>query len=234
MNDLNECDELESHLKRYFYNTSYSYEISKYQSGKLLLDDFKDGLSFDVVILNTKVGKVLGIDVAKTLRTLQYNGVIAFVAASPKFAVEGYEVQAMGYLLTPISEQKFKNMMDTIVGCFRYKFYMVQRHSNVCRVPYDHILYVESDNSRCILHTTDGKQYHVYKQLNTIQKELNDQRFLRCHQSYLVNMHHIQSVDKNFTLTTGDVVYIRQRAVKAMRDEYVKYMSLSSDNINGI
>ena len=65
----------------------------------------------------------------------------------------------------------------------------------------------------------------VYKRLSEIEHELQDGRFLRCHQSYLVNMDFIQLTDKQFVLTTGDTVLIRQRDLKAIRQCYLDYVS---------
>ncbi len=67
------------------------------------------------------------------------------------------------------------------------------------------------------------KKYNIYKKLNEIESELNDSRFLRSHQSYLVNMDYIIEAGNQFQLSTGDVVLIRQRHVKEIRNQYLKY-----------
>lgn len=96
------------------------------------------------------------------------------------------------------------------------------------KVVYHEILYIESSNSKCILHTTSGGAYTVYKTLNTIEKELSDRRFLRCHQSFLVNMDHIRQVGKQLLLSNGIYVPIRQRGVKPVRQAYVDYLASRS------
>ncbi|MDY4429835.1 LytTR family DNA-binding domain-containing protein, partial [Evtepia sp.] len=68
----------------------------------------------------------------------------------------------------------------------------------------------------------------IYKTLNTIEKELGDRRFLRCHQSFLVNMDHIRQIDKQFLLSNGDIVPIRQRGVKPVRQAYIDYTASKS------
>ena len=70
--------------------------------------------------------------------------------------------------------------------------------------------------------------YTVYKTLNTIEKELGDRRFLRCHQSFLVNMDHIKQIEKQFLLSNGEVVPIRQRGVKLVRQAYIDYTASKS------
>ena len=61
--------------------------------------------------------------------------------------------------------------------------------------------------------------------LNDLEEKLSDKRFLRCHQSYLVNMDHVQSAGNNFIMDSGDVVRIRQKGVKEIKEMYEKYIS---------
>ena len=58
-----------------------------------------------------------------------------------------------------------------------------------------------------------------------IEGELGDRRFLRCHQSFLVNMDQVQSADQAFHLSSGDAVPIRQRELKRIRERYLNYLS---------
>ena len=82
---------------------------------------------------------------------------------------------------------------------------------------YSEIEYIESSNSKCILHRTDGNKYTIYKKLNDIEEEINHRAFLRCHQSYLVNMNKIKSVENDFTMKSGDVVPIRTRNLNEIK-----------------
>lgn len=74
----------------------------------------------------------------------------------------------------------------------------IKKRNSVIQVLYSEIEYIESSNSKCILHRTDGNKYTIYKKLNDIEEEINHRAFLRCHQSYLVNMNKIESVENEF------------------------------------
>ena len=74
------------------------------------------------------------------------------------------------------------------------------------------------------MHCRGGQSYVIYKRLTDIESELKDERFLRCHQSYLVNMDYISKIDTQFTLVTGDIVSIRQRDLKAIRQTALDYL----------
>ena len=211
-------------LHHYFVNKPISNEIIQYENGVDLLHDVEDDMWFDIVFLDIYMNDLLGIDVAHKLRSLSYRGHIIFLTATADFAVDSYEVEALGYLLKPQSFEKLSQVMDRAIRTMTTNTYLVKNHSKIIRVPYHEILYAESMNSKCIMHCCNDQSYVIYKRLTTIEHELNDKRFLRCHQSYLVNMDHIHQVDSQFTLVTGDTVAIRQRDLKSIRQAVLHYL----------
>ena len=211
-------------LHHYFVNKPISKEIIQYENGVDLLHDVEDDMWFDIVFLDIYMNDLLGIDVAHKLRSLGYRGHIIFLTATADFAVDSYEVEALGYLLKPQSFEKLSQVMDRAIRAMTTNTYLVKNHSKIIRVPYHEILYAESMNSKCIMHCCNDQSYVIYKRLTTIEHELNDKRFLRCHQSYLVNMDHIHQVDSQFTLVTGDTVAIRQRDLKSIRQAVLHYL----------
>lgn len=90
-------------LECYFFNKSISYSIDQYE--------IEDGHPYDIIILDIFMGKLLGIEVAKNLRKLKFNGEIIFLTASSDFAVDSYDVNAGGYILKPISYNKLKKLL---------------------------------------------------------------------------------------------------------------------------
>lgn len=216
-------DIIENLLNRYSSEQSIPFEIVPYEYGMNFLYDVEEGASFDISFLDIYMDDILGIELAHKLRDMGYQGKIIFLTASPDFALESYDVAADGYLLKPHSYEKLKTVMDRITQNVAPSTYQIKQRSTVKKVIYHEILYIESSNSKCILHTVSGDEHVVYKTLNVIERELGDRRFLRCHQSFLVNMDHIKQIDKQFLLTNGQSVPIRQRGVKAVRQAYMDY-----------
>ena len=192
------------------------------------LYDMEEGAYFDMAFLDIYMEDTMGNQIAHQLRAMGYQGEIVFLTASSDFAIEGYDVDASGYLLKPLDYGKLEMVMDRITRNIAPSTYQIRQRSTVTKLSYHEILYIESSNSKCILHTESGGAYTVYKTLNTIEKELRDRRFLRCHQSFLVNMDHIKQIGKQFLLSNGDYVPIRQRGVKAVRQAYMDYIVSTS------
>ena len=164
-----------------------------------------------------------GLEAARELRALHAAGDIVLYSTSAECAVAGYDVGACGYLVRPLRADKIRACMDRITGRQGMCAYQVRRRRQVVSLPYEDILFVESRNAKCLLHLRKGEDCPVYKKLDEIEAALQDNRFLRCHQSYLVNLDYVARIDRQFELTTGDVVLIRQRSLKTVRQAYLDY-----------
>lgn len=210
-------------LRTVFAEAQLRPELVPYDSGVNLACDIEEGMWFDIAFLDIYMTDHLGIDIAHRLRALGWNGEIVFLTASPDFAIDSYDVTAAGYILKPISLEKLRRVVERVTRNIDELTYSVKQRSYVVRVPLSDILYVDSSNTKCTLHCRGDVEYTVYKRLDDIEKELNDPRFLRCHQSYLVNMDHVREADKSFTLDTGEMVLIRQRNLKTIRQAYLDY-----------
>ena len=221
-------DILEHLLNRYFSERPIHFELVPYQYGMNFLYDMEEGAYVDMAFLDIYMEDTMGNQIAHQLRAMGYQGEIVFLTASSDFAIEGYDVDASGYLLKPLDYGKLEMVMDRITRNIAPSTYQIRHRTTVTKLAYHEILYIESNNSKCILHTESGESYTVYKTLNTIEKELGDRRFLRCHQSFLVNMDHIKQIGKQFLLSNGDYVPIRQRGVKAVRQAYIDYIASKS------
>ena len=222
-------DIMEHLLNRYFSDRSISFELVPYEYGMNFLYDMEEGAYFDITFLDIYMEDIMGNEIAHKLRAMGYRGEIVFFTASPDYAIESYDVDAGGYLLKPLDYGKLKMVMDRITRHIAPSTYQIRHRTTVTKVAYHEILYIESSNSKCIIHTESDGTYTVYKTLNTIEKELGDRRFMRCHQSFLVNMDHIKQVEKQFLLSNGDIVPIRQRGVKQVRQAYMDYTASKSD-----
>ena len=215
-------------LNRCSAERSLPVELVPYEYGMNRLYDVEEGAHYDIVFLDIYLQDAMGNELAHRLRAMGYQGKIVFLTASPDFAIESYDVAASGYLLKPISYDRLKAVIDRITENFDPNTYQIRHRATVTRIAYRDILYIESSNSKCMIHTVSGRVHTAYKTLNTIEKELNDSCFLRCHQSFLVNMDHVRQIGKEFLLSNGETIPIRQRGVKPVRQAYMAYAAALS------
>ncbi|MBQ3604557.1 MAG: response regulator transcription factor [Clostridia bacterium] len=212
-------------LRRCLYEKSTGGGITCFNNAVELIYEIQDGKVFDLIFMDIYMDKLLGIDAARQLRAIGYHGKIVFLTGTAAFAVESYEVQASGYLLKPVTYEKLSAFMNGILSRLSNEVYRVKRRGEIISIHYNEILFIESCNSKCLLHNEAGEVIGIYKHLSDIEQELNDSRFLRCHQSYLVNMNHIVHADKNFNMANGETVLIRQKNIREIKQQYLDFMS---------
>lgn len=218
-----EREVLAEYLRHYCNTHAITYSCTMYDCGEPLYYELGDGGWFDMILLDIMMKPSLGIDIARRLREIHYKGTIVFCTGTLDFAPDSFEVGASGYLLKPYNPATFERTMNRILSGMIENTYAIKNRAQVLHIPRDEILYVESRNSQCILHQVGGKSYTLYKKLSEIEEELIAPCFLRCHQSFLVNMNFIKAVDKDFTLENGDVVLIRKKNLKELRQTYYDY-----------
>lgn len=93
------------------------------------------------------------------------------------------------------------------------------------KLKYDRIEYAESQGNQILLHLTNGQIIRIYERMKNLEQELADRRFLKCHQSYIVNMDHVRAVEDAFVMKSEARVQIRQREKKRIRELYFRFMT---------
>ena len=228
-NDL-ERDLLHTLLKKYFSETSVRCDFTLYDRGTSLYYDVMEDIDYDIIFLDLFMGDSFGMRIAQKLRDISYKGQIIFCTVSADYALESYDVFASGYILKPYSLNDIKRTLDRFLPEYQCNSYQVKQKSNIIYIPLNEIMYVESDNTKCILHRTEDREYIIYKKLIQIEDELNDPRFLRCHQSFLVNMNYVREANDVFLLQNGENVLIRKKSKKTIQNKFLEYKEKYGDN----
>ena len=157
------------------------------------------------------------------MRQIQCKVPIIFLTASPDYAIESYEVQASGYLLKSFSEEKLMKLLNRILKTDMKRRVAIKNRRQYRYPCTDDIMYIDSNKHNVTLHLSDGSEIITVDKLGEIEKRINEKRFLRCHQSYLVNMDYVADVQDNFIMKDGSIVPIRVRGRKEMLDAYYNY-----------
>lgn len=220
----NDRDLLKDMLTAYFEEIEEKITIQEYESGEALLADAEEGyLQTDLIFMDIHMKGITGMNAARKLRELRYKMPIVFLTADERYAIESYEVEASGYLTKAFSEEKIKQTLQRIFKLHLKKRIPVKSKRQQ-RYPFvDEIMYIESDKHQVVVHMIDGSEIATTEKLGDIETKINDLRFLRCNQSYLVNMECIADVKEDFILVDGTQIPIRVRGRKNMLDIYEAY-----------
>lgn len=205
-------------IQIYFENNEEEFKIFEYELGDNLLDDIEVELLFLDIIMN-------GMKIARKLRDIQFKAPIIFLTAHADYAVESYEVYVAGYLLKPYDTNKLTLLLDEVLQRSVQKRIAVKVKKQHRYLEINDIMYVESDKHVLNIHLKDSRVIQTTEKLSELEKTINSKRFIRCHQSYLVNMDYIKDAKTDFILSNDIRIPIRVRGRKEIIERYHKYYS---------
>jgi DNA-binding LytR/AlgR family response regulator len=145
--------------------------------------------------------RITGIDFFKSLKNPPP---VIFTTAYPEYALEGFEVNALDYLVKPVSFERFLRAVmkakdfyeirDKNVGVDGYFF--IKADSKLVKIRYQDILFAEALQNYVNIHTTDRK-YMTYLTFRAVEDYLPPGTFIRVHKSYIVSTGRIDSIEGN-------------------------------------
>lgn len=230
---------MKRYIERYFELRNIDYSIECFDSGKDLIS-ISSGLSgFDIVFLDINMEDVNGIDVAKEIRKYSSSVFIVFVTAYIKYSLEGYKVDAIRCILKnnwESLEEALNECLDTIIRKMNYTVPIKHFVFNECEkdINIEHITYVESSLHKLKIHVMEDPVglYTMYETLNNMEQELSEYKFVRVHQSYLVNLKHIMELKEHsgkmqgartVLISTGEELIVPKARFKAVKKAFVAY-----------
>jgi len=204
-----------------------SFQIDVYENGEKLVSSYGNH-PCDLIFLDIVMGGIDGIETGRKIREMDSKVEIVYCTSSEDFAIAAYEIHAMGYLLKPYEPGRIGAVIDYYVQKHpqqNQNFIEVKSHRKSVIIPYKDIIYMESDNKVVYIHTTTQGDVKVYNRLDLLEAEISDERFLRCHQSYFVNMQYIAGlVDSDFIMITDSMIPIRKSGRKLIIKHYEEFL----------
>ena len=227
------CDDeqpIREYLKRLVKKCTEG-EIRLFADGGELL---ADPTAFDLILLDISLNREQnaaepdGMETARKIRE-RSDALIIFVTALREYVFEGYDVGAFHYLLKPIDEQKFTEVMDRAICQIRSKKnvepLVIKVGGNYVRIPVDDILYAENQARKIMLHTKSKKEpYCFYEKMEVLEQKLGD-RFFRSHRGFLVNLQEVARYDNsNIELKNGESVFLAKQKYNDFVTAYMKHL----------
>ena len=202
---------------------SFVAKFCKHVAVEFLVDCFGDGNEFltayrndyDVVFMDIQLGDTNGFETAKRLRQINGDVIIIFVTNLSQFALKGYEVSALDFLVKPVSYEVFALKMQRVVDKLKLEKDVVAINfaGGVMNLPLATVKYIETEGHAVVFHTVDGI-YKTYASLKTIEKQISSPTFFKCNSCYLINLKYVRGIN-GFDLYIGDETLQISRARKS-------------------
>ena len=215
-------------LSEALYAYEPSFQIFTYSNGESLLEDWQEHkIPFDILFLDIYMPGLNGIETAGKLRSSMKDTKIIFISSSNEHYPEAYDVFAFNYILKPLNPEKLNRLLDQalteICGERRQQISFSYKSTNY-RIFCRDILYIESRDKIICFHMTDRTTLQCYAKLDEILKQLPEESFIRCHQSFAVNIFHVTEMTENHFRVGPAVISISKKYLKAAKDKYFAYL----------
>lgn len=178
-----------------------------YENAVEFLESYK--AEFDMVFMDIKMPELNGMNAAQELRELDKTVLIVFVTNMRQYAVKGYSVDALDFIIKPVEEFSLNTLMDKALRIIssrkQDKAITIKTKNKVNRVSVKDICYIEVRAHKLTYKTTLGT-IESWGALADIEKQLPEEYFVRCNNCYMVNLQYITSVDGEDIIVYGDTL----------------------------
>ena len=216
---------LKHYVEKWANGEGVNPSIELFQSAEAFHFEWLEDFSYDIILLDIQMAKLSGIELAKLIREKDEHIQIIFVTAISDYIGEGYDVDAINYLVKPISEEKLKECLNKAINKkeIQPKSILIEIDGGVHRIYEDSIMYLEIRGHDLFIYQED-KTISIRKPLSEMEDLLTMDEFIKSHRSYLVGLKYIKYIDsKEITLKNGTIIPISRGNSKEVQRKFFDY-----------
>lgn len=217
-------DQLETYLKTYGEESGEDITFCPFLSGKEFVEQFQP--IYDIILLDIQMPEMDGMTVAQKIRQIDDDVVIVFITNLAQYALKGYEIGALDYILKPLNYSAFKLRFARAIKRNQTRkgsTVVLKLNGGVKLLKTKDIYYVESDKNQLHYHTTEG-EFIVREALWQAEENLKKEHFAKCSRWYLVNLLHITEIRKNSVIVGDHELEISRRCHNSFLEQAVSVL----------
>ncbi|WP_313527443.1 LytR/AlgR family response regulator transcription factor [Anaerotignum sp.] len=226
--NIDDLSNMVSLIEEYRKRNNVEYEYSVFHNGFELIPILEKGNSFDIYCLDIIMPSFTGIALAKEIRMFDKNAQIIFFTSSPEFALESYSVNAINYVLKPVTKEKIFFTLTDVLERMEKKqgtSIVVKSNDGIQKILLSNLVYVEAMGKKVVYHVNSGRTIECTEQFSVVCENLiKEGFFIKSHRSYLVNMGYIDTIcNTEMTLQTTSSIPIAQGKTKEIKERYLAF-----------
>ena len=217
-------DHIRSMVSDFFRKKNQEISLHMFSSGEELLS--YNG-HINILFLDIQMKGMDGMETARKLRADQFQGFLVFITVLKEMVFQSFEVQAYDYLVKPVDEKQFEKTMERLYASMQNASedsLLVQKGYEGRIIPKDEIVFCEIIDRKIYLNLASGEVVDYYERIENLETKL-DNRFYRCHRSYLINLKHLKGY-KNGTacMDNGKEIPVSRLRSKEFSGVVLQYM----------
>jgi DNA-binding LytR/AlgR family response regulator len=224
--EIDEAARIEEFVRAYDH-----CDIAVYNNSRELVWAIEDGATFDVYLLDVVMPKPDGIELARIIRRTDETAAIIYLTNHDERALDAFRVQASQYLTKPVSRETLFRELDAALTAIKTKksqTFLLKTKDGTQALPIHRIAYCELENRAISCVTADGKKQTSITLREPFEEALasllNDNRFIRPHVSFAVNLDYVESLKgTSLIMKTGASIPIAHRASSEIKEKYLRH-----------
>ena len=202
-------------------------DIEVFWDGQELVETIKSGKRFDIIYLDIEMKKMSGIELSNIIRKKNKTVNLVFVTGEFKYALHGYKVGALQYLMKPIKKEDLFECLDIIKEKIKVtndsgNYITIELPKRSIKLNCETIEYCIMFSPYIDIYTTSDK-ITIRKKISDMEQMLPKGNFVRCHRSYLVNIKYIKVVNKDtITLENGIKIPISRGKYEEVNEAFIR------------
>lgn len=217
-------DQMQKYLEQYRQENHLEMEVTEFADGTDAVRNF--GKDFDIMLLDIEMPGMNGMEAAREIRKVNKQVVLVFITNMAQYAIEGYSVDALDFVLKPINyytfSLKLKRAADRALSR-EEKEILLPASNGIRRIKVSQIYYVDIQNRMLHYHTAEG-EITVRGTLQSAEEELGKYHFVKCNHWYLVNLKHVSEINENVAVVAGSQLEISRRNKNAFMQAVTNYV----------
>lgn len=217
---------IKGYVERYFKENGGDYQVRTFENGLDFLDEEK--LSFDIVFMDVEMPHLNGIETARNFRKRDKMAVLVFITNMAQYAIHGYEVDAIEYMVKPVEYYNFSDKMEKALRFVKRdqeKTLLLHGQEVTARIPVSGIYYMEKERNYILFHTKEG-DFRERGSMGEMEEKLAGSGFSRCITGCLVNLRYISKMSK-------DAVWVGNRCLPISRSQRKQFAKDFADFLGG-
>lgn len=218
------AEQLQEFLRQYQREQNLSFKISVFGDGAEILENYEP--LYDLILLDIEMPKINGMETAKQIRRVDSDVVLVFITNMASYAIHGYEVGALDFIMKPITYYTFSMKLKRALKRAKQKEQqqiLLTLSDGLKKLGIQQIFYVEVQN-RMLHYYTDEGEYVVRGTMASVEQMLASYPFVKCNHWYMVNLMHVTEVRKNMALVGGHELEISRRNRTAFLKALTEYV----------
>jgi DNA-binding LytR/AlgR family response regulator len=217
--------QLMEYINKYQAESGYYFKVTRFTDGDEITNGYKG--QFDIILMDIEMKLMDGMTAAEEIRKLDSDVVIMFITNMTNYAIRGYQVDALDYVLKPVSYFAFSQKLGRAIGKIRKstsKIISVDMPSGVKKLEIDNIFYIESEGHNLNFYTTGG-EFTIRAKMGDFEEQLSPYNFFRSNKGYLVNLKYVDGVENGSCIIAGKQLLISRSRKNDFMTALTDYMA---------